>query len=675
MTPAAIRALAARLGILDQYLDQTGRELRVTSDETRIAILEAMGFDASSDALAQRALSWLDEVDRSRPLSPVRVIEGGDLALPPNAEVVLESGASADPKTVLPLGYHAVHTPHAEQLLIIVPPSCVRPERPSVGVTANLYSVHGERDWGVGDFSSLAELARWSAERGASFVGVNPLHTLRNRGHDISPYRPVSRLYRNPIYIDVESVPELADSVEGRSLLAAPHVRRELAHLRGRERVEYERVWTLKRRVLEGLHRIFVARHRGPGTPRGRAFEAYRRREGLALSRFALFLALEDHFSLPGAHPVAWQEWPEAYRSPDAPEARAFAESHGREIEFHAWLQFEAERQLASAAAAGREAGLAMGLYQDLAIATAPDGSDVWAYPGLFLSGVSIGAPPDDYAAQGQNWGLPPLDPRRLAETRYAYFIALLRAALREVGALRIDHVLGLFRQFWIPAGRPGSEGAYVRFPTHQLFGILALESVRHNAVIVGEDLGTVPPEVPGILRKWGVLSSRVMFFEREWDGGFREASRYEPVALATVDTHDMVPLAGFWMGRDLELKRQVGLITDDAQLDAARASRAYERSRLLERLRADGALGPEPVDEVTLRAAVHRFLCQTASVLVGFSLDDLVGETEPVNVPGVGPDLFPSWTKRLRAPLEQCETRPDVAAAFPRCRSGQNDR
>ncbi|HEY9449695.1 MAG TPA: 4-alpha-glucanotransferase, partial [Gemmatimonadaceae bacterium] len=563
-------------------------------------------------------------------------------------------------------------TREAEQTLIVAPSACVTPSRRSFGIVANLYSVRSARNWGVGNLGDLGELARWSGERGATFVGVNPLHAIRNRGGEVSPYNPVSRLYRNPIYLDIEAIPELADCAEARAMLASESVRAELARLRAGDYVAYERIASLERPILAALHRAFVERNAGdPGTlgPRGRAYAVYLEREGAALTAFALFQALDEHFARSRVVPPTWHEWPAPYRNPASPEVAAFRESHESEVDFHRWLQFELDRQLALAALSGRRAGLSMGLYQDLAVASAASGSDAWAHQNLFAIGVSIGAPPDNYSAIGQDWGAPPLNPHRLFEDRYRYWIALVRSALRHAGALRIDHVLGLFRQFWIPAGMTGERGAYVRFPTNDLLGIVALESLRHRAVIVGEDLGTVPAEVPGILGQWGILGTRVMFFERETDGAFRPASSYEPLALATADTHDMPTVAGFWQERDIDLKRELGLLKSGAEERAARLARERDRLALLARLTADGALpsGGAPPSGTELRGAVHRFICSTPAVLAGISLDDITGETDQVNVPGLGADTFPSWTRRMRAPLESLEASPEVDEAL-RC-------
>jgi 4-alpha-glucanotransferase len=443
----------------------------------------------------------------------------------------------------------------------------------------------------------------------------------------------------------------------------------------------------LKRPVLEMLHRTFARRHRDTGDARGEAYARYLERQGKSLATFATFMALDEHFSERTGSRVCWREWPAPYRDPASPDVRHFRDAHAEEVDFHCWLQFELDRQLEAAARAGVDAGLAIGLYQDLAIGTAGDGSDTWAFPELFVMRASIGAPPDPLAPQGQNWALPPLDPRALRESGYRYWRFLLRAALAHAGALRIDHVMGLFRQFWIPDGMSGSQGAYVRFPAHDLLGILALESARHRALVVGEDLGTVPPEVPRAMEQWGILSSRVLYFERDHMGEFRSAASYPPLSLTTANTHDLPPIEGFWCGRDIALRREVGVITSDDAAHAALAGRAREREALLRRLEAEhvrpagderserdithrdaeGALAGSDARDAKLRGAVHEFLCRTPAALVGISLDDLVGETEPVNLPGVTLDEYPSWQRRLRTLFEALRDDPRVTAAL-RC-------
>ncbi|HEX2189227.1 MAG TPA: 4-alpha-glucanotransferase, partial [Longimicrobiaceae bacterium] len=552
-----------------------------------------------------------------------------------------------------------------EQSRVVAPQAC-----PSVaevagrervwGVIANLYTLRSAGNWGVGDLSDLGRLAEWTAEAGGAFVGVNPLHALRNRGAEVSPYSPVSRVFRNPVYLDVAAVPEAREAEEARRLLDAPELRAEREALRATGRVEYERVMALKRRVLEAAYRAFAA---SGGGPRAEAFRRYREEQGEPLALFATWEALADHFGHGG-----WREWPEPFRDPRSAAVAELRRERAAEVGFHAWLQWELDRQLGEAARRGERAGLAVGLYQDLAIGASPSGADVWAHPELFLDGVSIGAPPDEYSAAGQDWGLPPLDPRALREDAYRYWVALVRASLRHGGALRIDHAIGLFRQFWIPRGMEGRQGAYVRFPVGDLLGILALEARRHGALVVGEDLGTVPPEVPPVLRRWGVLSSRVFYFEREGDA-FRPAAEYEPMALATANTHDMPTLAGFWRGRDVEVRREVGIIETDREAGEQRRAREGERRAVLERLAAEGVLpdARQPESGAELRGAVHAFLCSTPSAMVGVNLDDLVGEVEPVNVPGVPPERFSAWTRKLSTPLEALPDDPEVRAAL-RC-------
>ncbi|HEY7877237.1 MAG TPA: 4-alpha-glucanotransferase [Gemmatimonadaceae bacterium] len=673
-----------------------------------------MGIDASTDARAGDALRQLDDRDQRRIFAAVRVVladEAWESTLrfripaefgPPNASKHVEyectlrdehgenttyaGGLRRTPGDLVDVGlapligagYYDAHLTlqvrgarrEAEQLLILAPPACVTPTTPAFGIVANLYTVRSATNWSVGNLGDLARLAEWSAAHGASFVGINPLHALRNTGHDISPYSPVSRLFRSPAYLDIEAIPELAASDAARALLSSTAVRAELADLRAGTRVEYERATSLARPILEALHSTFRTHHDAADDPRRAAYERYVTREGDALTAHATFCALDEHF----APAASWREWPAAYRVPSSPAVAEFRAAHRERVDFHRWLQFVLDDQLAHAAQRGRDAGLSMGIYQDLAIGSAPNGSDAWAYQHLFASGVTVGAPPDPLAPQGQNWGMPPISPHRLHDDRYAYWIALLRASLRHGGALRIDHVLGLFRQFWIPEGRPVHEGAYVRVPTNDLLGILALESARHRAIIVGEDLGTVPPEVPPMLRAWGIHGSRVLLFERARKGSFRRAAAYEPLSLATANTHDLPPLAGFWRGRDLELRHEHGLIATPTEYARARAARASARRALFRRLVTDGALDaqrdPVALTGAELCAAVHRFLCATPANLVGLSLDDLTGETEPVNLPGVPPDEYPSWTRRMRVPLESLNTDPGVGAALE-CKRG----
>lgn len=696
--PAGLERLAEHLGIVAEYFDQSGQR-RVTSNDTRLAVLAAMGFAVENDDEADEALERLLAAEHRRLIAPVRVVERGDPTLaqlhvrapearargPWKLVVELEDGRRAEHHgdwgagetmdVTLPveptIGYHRVTVTVTggsadwcdEQTLIVVPPRCVSPEEVlgpngAFGIVTNLYTVRSASNWGIGDFSDLAVLGEWAASTGADFVGVNPLHALLDRGMDISPYSPVSRRFRNTIYIDVARVPELELLPELRERIESPEIQSELDALRECPTVRYEQVMAVKGLALDALHHVFSARVLASGSDRDRAYSDYVALHEPELSRFATWMAIaEDQMrrSVNGAHGSDWRAWPVNLRSPDSPAVATFAEAHATRVDFHRWLQFEADRQLGEAANRARTAGMRIGLYQDLAIGTSPAGADAWALPALFVRGVGVGAPPDPLATQGQNWGLPPLDPRALRENRYQYFIDLIRAGFRHAGALRIDHVLGLFRLFWIPDGKSGEHGVYVRYPANDLLGILALESVRHNALVVGEDLGTVPPEVPPALAKWGVLSSKVLQFEREWNGAYKPADSYPELALATANTHDMATIAGFWAGRDIDVRREVGLIAHDDEYARAQNDRATDRRELLLRLANEQILS-EPVEPATtaeLRDAIHAFLSRTPSMLIGLSLDDLAGETESVNVPGVGLDKYPSWSRKMGKRLE----------------------
>jgi 4-alpha-glucanotransferase len=367
------------------------------------------------------------------------------------------------------------------------------------------------------------------------------------------------------------------------------------------------------------------------------------------LTRFATGMAIAESARMPD-----WRQWPVALQRPDDDAVATFREANAQRVDLHRWLQYEMHRQLGEVAVRARTLGMEIGVYQDLAIGTSGGGSDTWSYPDLFLRGACVGAPPDPYSAVGQNWGLPPMDPRALRRQGYRYWIQLLRRGFEHAGALRIDHVMGLFRTFWIPDGATGKEGAYVRFPSHDLLGILALESVRHDALVVGEDLGVVPKEVPPALRKWGILSSKVLYFERD-RRGFRPAKRYPALSLATANTHDMAPIAGFWSERDIDLRKEVGLVSAPAEVQAARRERASDKTSLLELLKVSSPPSFDVRHFVrTLTAGVHEFLCSSPARLVGLSFDDLVAEQEPVNVPGVGPDKYPSWRRRTRITVEE---------------------
>ena len=696
-----LRALAERLGIASSYWDLEGGA-HPTSDATREALVAAFGLDGSSEAAAAGARRACEEAEAAQLIDPVVVwreyaeapprltvqLPASAVPLDYRLELGLEDGSrheaharveagaarrvALDLPALPPFGYHeirlALEAPggprEAVQRLVMAPRTAFGVEAKlggprAFGIWTSLYTVRSRRNWGFGDFGDLGELLRLVARAGGAFVGVNPLHAVPNRGLAFTPYSPSSRLYRNALYLDVEAVPELAVCDAARARLADSAFRRRLGRLRRAASIDHEAVLEAKLAVLRELHRSFPA-----AGPRAALYREYCAREGEELAHFATWEVLADHFSAGAGRD--WRRWPAPYRDPGSAAVAAFRAEHAEEVAFRAWLQFEADAQLARIAALGGELSLAIGTYHDLAVGVAPDSADAWMDQSLFARGVAVGAPPDDYAPEGQNWGFQPLDPRRLRERGYRSWSRLLHASFAHAGALRVDHAMGLARLFWIPEGRPCSEGTYVYQRSEDLLGILALESHRHRAVAIAEDLGTVPEGFRELLADWGVLSSAVLYFEREQGGRLRPPAAWSPRTLATVETHDLVPLAGHAAGVDLVLRRRAGAIADDASLARALAARALEHEAILARLREEALLpaAGEP-DPSELCAAVHAFLARTPVCLAAASLDDLAREREPVNLPGVPVERHRSWSRRMRVRLEELAADPAAARAL----------
>ena len=683
------------MGIVESYVDQSGGEVRHTSDATRERLLGAMGLNASTEDGAHAALRTLRHRARHRWIDPVRVVrqrsrklsrvavrvpaidaESVHWTLTLSTEEGIETrwggsthgGASRremlELPIVPPLGYHDLtvtfhgggHQHSARQRLIVVPSRCTPPEarlhgRRGFGITTNLYTVRSGTNWGAGDIRDVRTIAQWLGQNGGAFVGMSPMHALRNEGYDVSPYSPISRIFRNPLYLHVEDIPELRHDAVVQEMIAAPAFQAELAALRDAPMLDYARVMALRAPALESLHQTFVEHETSRDTPRARGYADFRLREDPQLTQFATYMAIAEREG-PDA-----RIWPAELRDANGDAVAELRRTLAERVDYHRWLQFELDRQLGRAASEAAEAGLSLGMYQDLAVGSASSGSDVWGNQELFLQGATVGAPPDMYSDEGQNWGLPAINPHVLRETGYDYWTRLLRAGFRHTGALRIDHALGLFRMFWVPLGESARQGAYVRSFSEELFGILALESVRHNALVVGEDLGTVPSDVPAVLAKWGVLGSRVQVFERDFHTGrFRPSGEYPRMALATVNTHDLPPLVGWAEARDIMLRAEVGDLSDPDVAAGMRDSRRGDLGALISSLIEAGLLPHDAHHNVTsdaLIAAVHAFIRRTPSALVGLSLDDLAHESTPVNIPGVWQDRYPSWSRRMREPLE----------------------
>ena len=529
------------------------------------------------------------------------------------------------------------------------------------GIAIQLYALRGARDWGIGDFGALADFAARAAAAGAGAVGLNPLHALHlDEPERASPYSPSSRRFLNPLYIDVETLPDFDESAPAQHLVSSPAFQAELARLRAADLVDYRGVAACKLRALALLHVSFAERHANGATERGRAFLAFRESEGAALRRFAIFQALREERGRAEPAQRAWRNWPAELRDPASSAVAAFAAEHARRIDFFEYLQWVAQEQLAACAKAA--AAMPVGLYRDLAVSVDPDSGEAWGEQEAIVSGFSIGAPPDSWNTRGQDWGLAPLNPLALRRLGFRPFAALLRANMLHAGALRIDHVLGLWRTFWIRHGEAPSEGAYVRYPFDEMVAVLAAESQHARCIAIGEDLGTIPPGLREALARAGVLSYRLLYFEREGNIP-RRPGHYPRQALVAIGTHDLPPLAAYWRGDDLTIRAELGFFPEPGQLAAERNGRAADRAALAAALRAEGLLG-EGVPEAPPIAAAYRYLARAPSRILMVQIEDALGLTGQINVPGT-PDAPPNWRRRLPMDTAAIFEAPETQALF----------
>lgn len=526
------------------------------------------------------------------------------------------------------------------------------------GCTIQLYALRSSRNWGIGDFGDLRRLCDVAAHQGASFVGLSPLHALfPHLPAAASPYSPSSRKALNPIYLDVQALVDLGGCDEAQRKVQSEAFQDRLHGLREADMVDYEGVAAAKEEVLRILWRHFEQHELDKDRSRGAHFLAYMRERELTVGRHALFEALQQHLYARDPSIWGWPAWPEEWRDPDGPAVRAFVQEHGSEVRFRFWLQWLAEVQLESCQRYARSRGMGIGLYCDLAVGVNGGGAETWVEHDLFALGMHAGAPPDPLAPGGQDWGLPPWSPQRLREARYQPFIDTLRANMRHCGALRLDHAMALMRLFW--TGPEG--GTYVEYPLEDLLGVLALESRRHQCMVIGEDLGNVAPRMREAMREGNLLSYRPLLFEREEDGGFRRPGQWQPKALAVVSTHDLPTLRGFWLGEDIELSARLELYPDAAAHEGQVLSRAQDRARLLlalqreDLLPAGSTVQPTSLPDATpaFVDAVYAYLARTPCWLVGVQLEDVTGQLLQVNVPGTTEDRFPNWRRKLSVSVE----------------------
>lgn len=510
---------------------------------------------------------------------------------------------------------------------------CYLPDRPKAwGVAVQLYQLRTDRNWGIGDFADLEELAHLLGAEGADFIGLNPVHAMFLADPTrCSPFSPSNRRFLNPLYIAVDRIEGFRpETAEGDAI----------ARLRASDLVDYAGVAAAK---LHALRAVWQA----AGRPD--ASDDLRRRMGEDLDRHALFEAVSAHM-VAGGRGAGWRAWPEAWQHAASPEVAAFAGDHAADIAFYRWLQDQADRQLSRAQQACATAGMSVGLYLDMAVGEAADGSGSWGARDV-LAGVNIGAPPDYFNESGQDWGIAPLSPAAMESTRAAPFADLLDGVMRRAGAVRIDHAMGLWQLFLIPHGATPAEGAYARYPLDDMLRALAEASVRHRTLVVGEDLGNVPPGFREVMDAAGILSYRILFFERD-GAAFLPPQDYPRNALACVSTHDLPTFQGWWRGDDIALRREHGLISHDAAARQAEA-RPAERAALLQAMTAAGVLDDGAATIAgeaappAVVAAAHRYLARCAARLMAARLEDLAGETRPVNLPSTTTE-YPNWRRKL---------------------------
>ena len=669
--------LADLVGVAPGYTDAFGKPVE-TPLPVRVGLLAALGFAIADEPAAERSLAEVEALRcnlvpplipveaRRAARVPVRGREGGLAGVLARVfpgtltwRLVDERGAAREGRATLdgaepgfelpPLtpGYHRltvqVGETRAEAFVIAAPQRCWRPRAYGEegardwGMAAQLYGLRSGGNIGIGTYSDAGEAAREAALRGAAFLGLSPVHALFGSDRTkISPYSPSSRLFLETLFIAPRALPGLAGSRAGALLEeAAPRI----AALRESALVDHQGVADVLDPVLRALWSDSPAR---AGTDA--EFDRFRTEGAEDLESHAVFEALSEHFRTEGANWLG--DWPEAYRRAGTEAVRTFAVEHAEAVSFHAWLQYLADRQLGEASEAALAAGMRVGLYRDLAVGADRGGSEIWSHPERFADRVSIGAPPDLLAPKGQNWGLPAFDPLEMERDGLAAFRALVRANMRHAGAIRIDHAFQLARLFLIPLGEGAHAGAYLALPFEPMLAVLRLESHRAKCLVIAEDLGTAPEGFSDALMRAGVLSYRILAFEREADGRFKAPDAYPRDALTAITTHDLPTFVGWWRGVDTDTRQSLGLYDQD-RAEAERTERVIERRRLSEALSAGQLLPqPEPPDAAPFEAAA-RYLARAPSILTAVQYEDVVSELAQANVPG-STEGYPNWRRKL---------------------------
>ncbi|WP_394244869.1 4-alpha-glucanotransferase [Vibrio astriarenae] len=706
---SALKQVAEMARLADSYVSAWGDEAKVEEDTLR-RLLASLGYDTTND---ETLLKSAEKKHKKDVLDPVLVLRSGEPVEVPlylgtsaresefswsltteegevlegylQSQVVRDERAEGGPLVFalpsnLPWGYHKLEISRKRRkspycmTLIITPKACYK--QPAMdsgkkmwGPSVQLYTLRTQHNWGIGDFGDLKQLVADIASRGGDFVGLNPIHSLFPANPEgASPYSPSSRRWLNIMYIDVSSVPEFSLSAEAQQKVGSAEFQKRLQEARDAHWVNYSEVSVMKMSVLPLLFAEFKARHLEKGTDRAKEFEAFVAEGGDSLVHQAAFDALHADLHAEDSNVWGWPVFPEKYRRFENSAVQKYIKDNQDQVTLYMYLQWVADTQINEAQTLAEEKGMSVGLYRDLAVGVADSGSETWADDGNLILDASIGAPPDILGPLGQNWGLPPLNPQVLQATSYDAYIKLLRANMKHCGSLRIDHVLGLLRLWWIPKGENATNGAYIYYPVEDMLAILALESHRHECSVIGEDLGTVPDEIVGILRDAGVHSYKVFFFETsEDDGGYISPAHYADQSMSALCTHDMPTLRGFWHCDDLKMGRELGLYPNEQQLEGLFADRLKSKQGILDSVAWHGYL-PEGVGrdaqyvpmDTSLAEALQLHVAAGSSTLLSVQLEDWLEMDKPVNIPGTV-DEYPNWRRKLSMNLDQIFGRDNV--------------
>jgi 4-alpha-glucanotransferase len=696
-----IEKLADLVGFHRSYTDSYGHQVPA-NESARHSLLCAMGYDLSNNHTINNSITALQEDSWRKMLPGVHIAKLEEhshtiiISLPVDeslkvawqitteqsetltGEVLVselifqEKNQLADKEyrkfaLILPLlsqGYHKLNLSYDQQTaschLIFAPKTCYSPQEASPekmwGYAAQLYSLKSESNWGMGDFGDLKTLVKNSAEQGAAAIGLNPLHPLyQNNPAHRSPYSPTSRCFLNSLYIDVTQVPNFSSCKAAQLRFNSDEFQAKVNFVRNTELIDYPGVADVKFEIIELLFEDFIQANNDQNVSESyQEFSDFKAEQGDDLLLLTTFDALYEHFRKIDFNAYGWKMWPSEFQSPHSAQVAAFQQQHAKRLDYFAFLQWLAHRQLTDVAALTEQTGMPIGLYLDLAVGCDGSGVDVWSDKDVYVSGAAVGAPPDAMNTLGQDWGLTPINPVALQQQGYLPLIKALRSNMQYAGALRIDHILGLMRQYWVAPGMKADQGVYITFPFKDILRIIALESRLNDCVVIGEDLGTVPDGFSEIMAAAGLLSYKVLFFERWESGLFKRPELYPAQSMVTVSTHDLPTLTGWWTGRDLHWRQILNLYPSDEMGQQEREARIQDRSLLVAALAdldvIDVTKAPQQspaIINTELSIAVQKYMAKAHSHIQLIPLEDTLEIVEQVNIPGTI-DEHPNWRQKL---------------------------